>query len=140
MSTPSPTENTFRRFFKHPPSAETEIEKAKLRFTEELLELMEKNGVSRSELARRLGVAPARVTSLLTGANNFTIETMVRVARALNAGMHVHLAPGDCGTRWIVFDQDTIHKAFRAQPPAAAAPATAFMLNELAPNDRVKAA
>ncbi len=140
MSTPNPTENPFRRFFKHPPSAETDIEKAKLLFTEELLELMEKQDVSRSELARRLGVAPARVTSLMTGANNFTMETMVKIARALDAGIQVHLAPKDCDTRWAVFDRSTVHKAFRMQPPVPAPPATAFVLYEVAQNDRVKAA
>jgi len=140
MSTPSTAENPFRRFFKHPPSAETDIEKAKLLFTEELLELMEKKGVSRSELARRLGVAPARVTSFLTGANNFTIETMVKVTRALDAGVHLHIAPSDCGIRWTVFDRATVHAAFRVQPAAPSPPPAAFALAEEANNDRVKAA
>lgn len=140
MSTPNPTENPFRRFFKHPPSAETDIEKAKLLFTEELLELMEKQDVSRSELARRLGVAPARVTSLMTGANNFTIETMVKIARALDAGIQVHLAPKDCDTRWAVFERTTVHQEFRVESIKETQPTNVFVLYEVAQNDRVKAA
>jgi len=39
--------------------------------------------VSRSELARRLGVSPAYVTKLLRGHANMTIETLAKIAFAL---------------------------------------------------------
>jgi hypothetical protein len=32
--------------------------------------------------------SPSRITSLLSGTNNFTIETMVRAARAVGAKYH----------------------------------------------------
>ena len=44
-----------------------------LDFTEGLHKIMESNGVSRSELARRLGVSPAYVTKVLRGNVNFTL-------------------------------------------------------------------
>jgi transcriptional regulator with XRE-family HTH domain len=66
-------------------STDAEIERAKIEFTEELLAQMEAQGISRSELARCLGVKPARVTALLRGSNNFTLETMVRICRAIGA-------------------------------------------------------
>jgi hypothetical protein len=43
------------------------IGSAILNFTEGLYKMMEANGVSRSDLARRLGVSPAYITKVLRG-------------------------------------------------------------------------
>ena len=69
-------------------------------FTEDVCELMEKQGVSRAELARRLGTSRAYITKLLDGNANFTLETMTKVAMALGTAVHVHLAPQDAVVRW----------------------------------------
>ncbi len=69
-------------------------------FTEDVCMLMEKQGVSRAELARRLGTSRAYITKLLGGNANFTLETMTKVAMALGAAVHVHLAPQDAVVRW----------------------------------------
>ena len=62
-------------------------------FTEEIFGLMERKGVTRSELARRLGTSPAYITKILRGNANFTLATMVRLARALGADLRVQLTP-----------------------------------------------
>src|SRR5689334_15908008 len=62
-----------------------------LEFTESLVREMERQGVNRSELARRIGATPAYVTKILRGKANFTLETMVRLARALAADLHVQI-------------------------------------------------
>ncbi len=62
-------------------------------FTEELFRLMESRNVTRSELARRLGTSPAYVTKILRGNANFTLATMVRLARALEAEVSFQLRP-----------------------------------------------
>jgi transcriptional regulator with XRE-family HTH domain len=62
-------------------------------FTEELHKLTESKNISRAELARRLGVSPAYVTKIFRGNVNFTIDSMVRLARAVGARLHLHLAP-----------------------------------------------
>jgi plasmid maintenance system antidote protein VapI len=64
-------------------------------FTEELYQLAEKEKVSNTELARRLGTTPAYITKIFRGDVNFTIETMVRLARVLGAKLHLHLGPGE---------------------------------------------
>lgn len=69
-------------------------------FTEDVCMLMEQQGVSRAELARRLGTSRAYITKLLGGDANFTLETMTKVAMALGAAVHVHLAPQDAVVRW----------------------------------------
>jgi transcriptional regulator with XRE-family HTH domain len=63
-----------------------------LEFTEDVVREMERQGISRTELARRLGATPAYVTKILRGKVNFTLATMVKLARALDAELHVQLA------------------------------------------------
>lgn len=79
--------------FAEPPSIGSEAEYRKLMIVEELLTLMAENGISRGELAKRMEVQPSRVTSMLTGANNFTIETLVRAGRAVGADLELHFVP-----------------------------------------------
>ena len=63
--------------------------------TEEIFVLMEREGITRSELARRLGTSPAYVTKILRGNANFTVATMVRLARALEADLRIQLKPSE---------------------------------------------
>lgn len=65
-----------------------------LGFTEAVALEMERQGITRSELARRLGATPAYVTKILRGKANFTLATMVRLARALGAELRVQLDSG----------------------------------------------
>lgn len=69
-------------------------------FTEDVCRLMEEQNVSRAELARRLGTSRAYVTKLLGGNANFTLHTMAKVAMALGAAVHVHVADQNVVTRW----------------------------------------
>lgn len=69
-------------------------------FTEDVCRLMEEQKVSRAELARRLGTSRAYVTKLLGGNANFTLHTMTKVAMALGAAVHVHVADQNAVTRW----------------------------------------
>ena len=77
------------------------VERSILDVTEEIVARMEQLGVSKSELANRLGKTPQFVTKLLHGSNNFTLETMVKVARQLNAEVRVHLQPEGTISEWI---------------------------------------
>jgi len=64
-----------------------------LDFTEGLHKMMEVNVVSRSELARRLGVSPAYITKVLRGNVNFTLDSMVRLVRAAGGDISLQVAP-----------------------------------------------
>ncbi len=86
-------DNPYAELFSDPPSIESEAEYRKLMIVEELLALMEEKGISRGELAKRMEVQPSRVTSMLTGTNNFTIETLVRAGRAVGADIELHFVP-----------------------------------------------
>jgi hypothetical protein len=55
-------------------------------------ELMEEKGVTKSELARRLGFKRAYITQLLDG-TNMTLKTMADVMLALDSSMRVQAVP-----------------------------------------------
>lgn len=63
-------------------------ERAIFETTERLCELMDETGVSRSELARRLGTTPGYVTQLLDGTANMTIAKVVDVFLVLGREFH----------------------------------------------------
>ncbi|NBB82450.1 MAG: helix-turn-helix domain-containing protein [Alphaproteobacteria bacterium] len=58
-----------------------------IEFTLSAQRAMEAQGVSRAELARRIGTSQAYVSKLFGGSANFTIETMVKIASALGMTM-----------------------------------------------------
>jgi len=64
-----------------------------LDFTEGLHKIMGANGVTRSDLARRLGVSPAYITKVLRGNVNFTVDSMVRLVRAAGGEVSIHIEP-----------------------------------------------
>lgn len=49
----------------------------------QLNRLMEKNKISKKELARRLDKGAPQITRMLNGTRNFTIKTLAEIAEAL---------------------------------------------------------
>ena len=68
-------------------------EGASLRFTGDLLAQMKSRGVTRSALAGMIGTPPAYITKILRGETNFTLDTMVKIAHALDCEVSVQLSP-----------------------------------------------
>lgn len=60
-----------------------DIEAAKFDISEHIFSVMEGQGVSKANLARKLGKSRAYITKILQGNANFTLESLVRIARAL---------------------------------------------------------
>ena len=82
-------------------SIEEEVEFRKLVAMEELLQFMKKNGINRAELATRMGVGSSRITAMLNGTANLTIETLVRAGRAVGADLQQTFVPQGRSGRWI---------------------------------------
>ena len=80
-------------------------------FTEELNRIAQLEGVSRAELARRLGTSAAYITKVFRGDANFTVESMVRLARAVGARGHIHLAPDPPTTDFLDLEKASGKKA-----------------------------
>jgi len=77
-------------------------ELAILEFTEEVTRVMQEQGVSRTELGRRIGSSQAYISRMLNGGANFTLATMTKVAMALGMELKVHLAPARTHERELV--------------------------------------
>lgn len=98
-------------FFAAPLSAEGEADRLQLEFADKLASLMTAQGITRSELARRLGIQPSRVTAILAGSGNLTTLTKVRAARAVGAKYHGCLAPASKTVRWQITDTAEVQPA-----------------------------
>ncbi len=59
--------------------------------TEAIARAMDRRGITRAELARRLGTTPANITQLLRGRRNMTLKSLARVAAALGVEPEIKL-------------------------------------------------
>lgn len=69
-------------------------------FTEELHELMQQRAVSKAELARRIDCSPAYVSKVLRGDSNLTIDSMVKLVRAVDGQLCIHVTRQEDEVRW----------------------------------------
>ena len=72
--------------------------KAKLAIAGSLTDQMEKLGINRTQLAQRLNVSAGRVTQILAGYSNLTIDTLVAAALGLEATVYFELLPIPAGS------------------------------------------
>ncbi|HEV7683114.1 MAG TPA: helix-turn-helix transcriptional regulator [Pyrinomonadaceae bacterium] len=66
-----------------------DIEGAKFDVSEHIFSMMERQGVSKAKLARRMGKSRPYVTRMLQGNANFTLESLVKIARALECRLDI---------------------------------------------------
>lgn len=72
---------------------ETLAEYWKLQVMEDALALMERTGMQRRDLADRLGVSNAYISKLFEGTTNVTIETMAKMANAVDGELSIRILP-----------------------------------------------
>jgi len=72
----------------------------KLDFALALEALLDRKGITKSDYAKEINSSPAYVTKVLRGDANLTIESMVKLANALDHAVHIHVAPKDARVRW----------------------------------------
>jgi transcriptional regulator with XRE-family HTH domain len=83
------------------------LEDFRLEFMEELAREMKHLNISRTELAKRIGVSPAYITKILRGDSNFTLQSMVKLAFALGSKLCIRMEPIDQGIcEWKVLAAD----------------------------------
>lgn len=76
-------------------------EAAKVSFALDLVQLMERRQLTNSQLAQKLGVKAPYVTKVLRGDSNLTIESMIKLVRALGGKLNLRVSEEDCDVRWI---------------------------------------
>jgi transcriptional regulator with XRE-family HTH domain len=69
-----------------------ELDALKVELCEQIYLIMEQEKVTKAELARRLQTSRAYITKLLQGSANFTLESLVKVAKALECDVSVKLS------------------------------------------------
>ena len=76
------------------------FESLKLDFALELERAIEASGMSRTEIASALGVSSARVTNILRGDSNLTMNVMARLAHALGKKINIKFEPKAAEESW----------------------------------------
>lgn len=97
------------------------VEAAKVDFAIALGQRLREAALSRGALAARLGTSAAYITKALRGDTNFTIESMVRLCRAVGGRLHLHIAREDADGRWL-----EVIRGRRGAPPSPQATAQAW--------------
>lgn len=78
-----------------------QVEKAKLDFLVSVNRLIREKDASKKEIATSMGCSPSGLSRILGGEQNFTIETMVRLARAVDGEVHIHVARKGSRVHWV---------------------------------------
>ena len=99
--------------FAEAPSIDEEIEFKKLMIVEDILQLMKEQGINKKQFAKKMGVVPSRITSMLNGTNNMTIETLVKAAEAVGATLEQTIVPKGKKVKWVQYDEESTHQAFK---------------------------
>lgn len=69
-------------------------------FTDDLLKRMAALGMTNVTLAEAAGVSPAYITKVFRGSENFTLETMSKLAMAVGGKVRIHIADQNARTHW----------------------------------------
>ena len=72
---------------------EFQQEKSILHITQRIWDLMEETGVSRAELASRLGKSRSFVSQVLSGRTNMTVRTLSSILTALGRDFRLEISP-----------------------------------------------
>ncbi len=129
-----------QRFFSEPLSFSQKVVVKKLLIVEQLLERMKAIGLNRCKLAEKMAVSPARITSMLDGTNNFTMETLMRAADAVEGELSLTIAPKGQQIRWVSYCDADVHASFLPTRQPIPQPTTQFTLGAPTRNDLAHAA
>jgi transcriptional regulator with XRE-family HTH domain len=82
-------------------ATETQIDEEMLalvtQLTNEVTWCLRERGLTRADLAARMGVSPGRVSQILSGGENLTLRTLAALSTALDARFDVQLSPLKAG-------------------------------------------
>lgn len=79
--------------------ASDELDDLKLDFAVAIERALAASGKKRSDLARELAVSPSRITAILRGDENLTMEVMHKMAAAVGHKISVQISPTSADER-----------------------------------------
>lgn len=77
-----------------------QIECLKNEVSEMIYRIMDGEGVSNAEMAARLNTSRAYITKVLQGTANFTLESLYKIAHALNCDLKFKMVPKEEAWQW----------------------------------------
>jgi transcriptional regulator with XRE-family HTH domain len=99
-------------------AAETQIDDEMLALVTQLTNAinwyMRERGLSRADLAARMGVSPGRVSQILGGGENLTLRTLAALSTALDARFDIELEALKSGDSYTSRDHDDTAQNHRA--------------------------
>ncbi len=101
-----------QRFFSAPLSFSQKVVVKKLLIVEQILERMKALGLNRTKLAAKMEVSSARITTMMDGTNNFTIETLMRAADAVDGELALTIVPKGHQVKWVTYHELDVHASF----------------------------
>src|SRR4030042_5390894 len=104
--------------------------------SQQLFEVMEKDGVTKAELAKRLDCSKAYVTKLLRGPSNRTLRKVAEVFHALGCVIKLKAVPAEEETDW---ECVKTHPARRPQDTPATSKVSAIPISKWIPKPPKKA-
>ena len=101
-------------------AAETQIDEEMLalvtQLTNEINWCLRERGLTRADLAARMGVSPGRVSQILGGGENLTLRTLAALSTALDARFDIELNPLKAGDAYTSRSQASADPAARQRP------------------------
>lgn len=85
------------------------VERAILKFTEQIAERMRQKGISPKELAEKINVEPPYVSKIMRGTSNFTFDSVIKLCSALDAEFCFHVRPIEVVAHWIEYTSMKLH-------------------------------
>ena len=132
--------NALQKAFGVPLDFEQRVEMEKLLIMESILARMDVLKMKRKDLAGAMKVSSARITAMLDGKNNFTLETLMRAAEALDCEFQSCLKPKATSPGGIAAGTSVQHYDFTARSTETKRDETGFSVETVAENDNVDAA
>lgn len=78
-------------------SFEYKLKSLELELTEKILAAMKAKGLSRSDLAGRLGTSKAAVSKLLNDGSNITLKRLLKISTAVGYDLIINITPSEEG-------------------------------------------
>lgn len=71
-----------------------------MKFADSIYQMMQENNINSTELAESLKTSNAYISKVLRGEANYTVETMVKLASAVNCKLEIDVVPNNKANIW----------------------------------------
>ncbi len=73
-----------------------ELERVKVALAQKIAEMRDEHNMTQSELAKRMSVSQQFISQIESGGSNLTLETLLKLAQSLNAGIMISFSKKPC--------------------------------------------